>query len=62
MGRSQIQFDSVTSTNNFILNKLVYMPKKLKKESKEYQYNLARQQFLNLNGIKVKLDGSWKRA
>ena len=35
------------------------MPKKLKKESKEYQYNLARQQFLNLNGIKVKLDGSW---
>ena len=29
------------------------------KESKEYQYNLARQQFLNLNGIKVKLDGSW---
>lgn len=35
------------------------MPKKLKKESKEYQYNLARQQFLNLNEIKVKLDGSW---
>ena len=35
------------------------MPNKLKKESKEYQYNLARQQFLNLNGIKVKLDGSW---
>lgn len=38
------------------------MPKKLKKESKEYQYNLARQQFLNLNGIKVKLDGSWRRT
>lgn len=33
--------------------------KVLKKGSQQYQQNLAKQQFLNLNGIKVKLDGSW---
>lgn len=31
----------------------------VQKGSPQYQRNLAKQQFLNLNGIKVKLDGSW---
>lgn len=35
------------------------MAKKIKKGSQQYNQNLAKQQFLNLNGVKVKLDGSW---
>lgn len=31
----------------------------IKKGSKQYKENLKKQQFLNRNGIKVKLDGSW---
>lgn len=35
------------------------MTGKIKKGSQQYSQNIAKQQFLNLNGIKVKLDGSW---
>ena len=35
------------------------MPSKIKKGSQQYNQNIAKQQFLNLNGVKVKLDGSW---
>lgn len=33
--------------------------KVIQKGSSQYKQNLAKQQFLNLNGIKVKLDGRW---
>lgn len=33
--------------------------KKINKNSKEYQENLRKQQFLKVNGVNVKLDGSW---
>lgn len=32
---------------------------KIKKNSTQYQENIKKQQFLNQNGIKVKIDGSW---
>ena len=35
------------------------MTGKIKKGSQQYSQNIAKQQFLNLNGIKVKIDGSW---
>ena len=33
--------------------------KKIKLGSREYQQNVAKQKFLNKQGIKVKIDGSW---
>ena len=33
--------------------------KKINKNSKQYQENLRKQQFLKANGVNVKLDGSW---
>lgn len=32
---------------------------KVKKNSEQYQENVRKQQFLNANGIKVKIDGTW---